>query len=171
MDPFTIILQPIWPLYSILRAVLILTDVALFFLAIFAAVELFSYRPKFSPDPVRQALRHKTPGLSPQETAKIAWQNIRAKAEQGTNESLRVAVIEADGFVDSVLKKRGLEGETFADRLQKLNRREYATLDRVWDAHRVRNDIVHTPDFEASPDTVRIALDNYEAFLRELGAI
>jgi hypothetical protein len=171
MDPFQNFFETIWPFYVILRAVFIVLDVLLLFLAIFAAVELLSYRPHFSHDPMKAAERRKRHAKTAGPTPKTVWKAIRDKAEAGTREAMRIAVIEADTFVDSILKKQGYVGETFADRLTQFNPRETVTLDRAWDAHRLRNDIVHTHGFEVTPDAVRIALDNFEAFLYEVGGL
>ncbi len=163
-------LEPVWPLYSAARVLLIALSMALFFASIFAGVELWHYRPRFVYDPRKPAPGHKrkkAAGPSPWES----WQVIRAKAETGTQEGIHIAIIEADGFVDSVLRQRHYSGETFADRLAQIKPHSMETLDRLWDAHRIRNDIVHTPGFQVPADTARIALNNYEAFLHELGAL
>ncbi len=171
MIPLDTIFQPIWWVYVIVRVLFILIDAFLFFLAIFAGVELLSYRPHFVKDPAAVAERHKQHAKIEGPRPIEAWKGIRAKAEEGSAEAMRIAIIEADGFVDDILKKLHYAGETFADRLSTFNPRTTATLDRVWDAHRLRNDIVHTPGFEVTRDAVHIALDNYEAFLREIGGL
>ena len=171
MDPIQTILQPIWPLYALIRALIIFLDIGLLFLTMFAAVELFSQRPKFHPDPVNAAKRSLARAKSATPDVKEAWKAIRAKEAEGTREAIRIAVIEADGFVDNILKKRGYVGETFADRLQKFDSRHVPFVNEVWEAHRLRNDIVHTVGFEVSADRARLALDNYEEFLRALGVL
>ena len=156
-------------IYSIIRVVFIFLIMLLFFVGLFAGVELFYMRPKFVHDPRKPSKGHKPRSAGPSQWD--AWQKIRAKAEAGSPEGIRVAIIEADGFVDNVLKARHYSGETFADRLAQIKPHSMETLDRLWDAHRLRNDIVHTQGFEVSADTARIALNNYEAFLHELGAL
>lgn len=161
---------PLASLYSVLRALTIFLDMVVIFVTIFAGVELFSMRPKFVHDPRKPSPGHKAKAAAGA-SAWENWQKIRAKLDAATPESVRIAVIEADGFVDNVLKQRGYAGETFADRLANIKPHSMETLDRLWDAHRLRNDIVHTHGFEVSEDTARIALNNYEAFLHELGAL
>ncbi|MDP3975076.1 MAG: hypothetical protein Q8P88_02220, partial [Candidatus Jorgensenbacteria bacterium] len=82
-----------------------------------------------------------------------------------------LAIIEADKLVDDALKTSGLQGEHMADRLEKLRVEDYPTLDRLWRAHRVRNELVHTPDFGINEGDAKDVLRVYEKFLKELGAL
>lgn len=99
------------------------------------------------------------------------WTRIVGGAPQSPPQSYVLAIIEADKLVDDSLKVMGIEGEHMADRLEKLRAEEYPTLDRLWRAHRVRNDLVHTPDFEIHPGDAEDVLKIYEKFLKELGAL
>lgn len=105
---------------------------------------------------------------------KERWQSIVKKFSLGTAASIRVAVIEADALADSALKGMDIPGEHLADRLSNLEGEEdfvIKSMQRVWRAHRMRNDLVHTPGFALSPEDAKIALEGYEAFLKELGVI
>lgn len=163
------ILQPIWPLYSVLRVLIIFIDMVLVFVTVYAGVELLSMRPHFIYDPRKPSRRHaapsKIPGLSD------AWQKLREEVRTGETEAIHKALIEADKITDGELKKRGYEGDTFADRLSKLEAVGMETLDRVWNSHRLRNDIIHTPGFEVSLGRAEQAMNDYEAFLKEIGAL
>ena len=82
-----------------------------------------------------------------------------------------MAVIRADGLLDSALLDRGYEGETVADRLKIVDSTKMPSLERVWSAHRLRNLIVHGP-LEAHPkETIVYALRSYELALKELGML
>lgn len=57
---------------------------------------------------------------------------------------LKHAVLEADKLIDHILKLKGYAGETFADRLRAAeNHMDAATYQRLWEAHKVRNQIAH----------------------------
>jgi hypothetical protein len=58
-----------------------------------------------------------------------------------------------------------------ADRLEQLNRADLPSLDDLWRAHRIRNDLVHTVGFTLTPNETREILGVYEKFLLELGAL
>ena len=99
------------------------------------------------------------------------WDKVAKKFALGTPEAITLAVIEADKIVDDALKSLGLEGEHMADRLEQLSSDEVKSLDAVWRAHRLRNNLVHSPDFKASPEESEKALDSFERFLKEVKAL
>lgn len=96
---------------------------------------------------------------------------IMKTATKSPPQSYVLSIIEADKLVDDALKLLGLQGEHLADRLQKLRTEDYPTLDRLWRAHRVRNELVHTPDFGIDTGDAEDVLKVYEKFLKELGAL
>ncbi len=103
---------------------------------------------------------------------KDRWAAVVKKFAIGTPEAARVSVIEADAVVDAVLKSNmQLPGEHLADRLSNLASDQVKSLDRVWRAHRIRNELVHTPGFILSINDAHKALEDYEAFLKEVGIL
>jgi hypothetical protein len=64
-----------------------------------------------------------------------------------------------------------IPGEHLADRLSNLDQDDIKSMNRVWRAHRLRNDLVHTPGFAVSPSDAQQAMDDYEAFLKEMEVI
>ena len=161
------LLEPIWPFYSAIRTIVIVLEIILLFVGIYAASEVYKYRMKFVMDPRRPPKKRKH---SPQRFPGILdeWKKIETRLASGSPDSTRLAIIEADGLVDQVLKKLHLEGETFADRLARLSSREIPSVDGVWAAHRVRNDLVHTPGFGISADKAKELFKLYETFLRDM---
>ncbi|MFH0712247.1 MAG: hypothetical protein V2A55_00080 [Candidatus Jorgensenbacteria bacterium] len=149
-----------------LRWILIVLNVFLLVLFVFVFVKALEYRPHFlfNPKPRKR---------SPLKDRKLRerWQMIIKKAGNAPPQSLTLAVIEADGFVDDVLKKMDLPGEHMADRLERLGRLKLKTADRLWRAHRIRNDLVHTPGFVLPPADAKSVLGDYEAFLLEIGLL
>ncbi len=98
------------------------------------------------------------------------WADIVKRANTGAPENIRWSIMEADALVDMVIKERGVAGETMADRLANFRREDYKTVDKVWDAHRLRNEIAHTPGFKVSTKHAEKALFAYRDFLKELKA-
>jgi hypothetical protein len=178
MDAFWnfIVTEPTLALiYQIARGVIVFLDFVFLAIIIYSLYELLKYRPTFVWDPrdwqkhLKANKKKKSEPATPVVTA--AWTKMQAKLRDRTPDSLRLAIIEADGIVDEVLKRMGLSGETFADRLGRLNPEHYTTLDRLWDAHRVRNNLVHTPDFQVSTVKAEEAIAAYEAFLKDVKAL
>jgi len=153
---------------DIVWALILVLDVALFFGIIIAFMGAWKYRPKLEiTTDTRQAremtLRRAVYGER--------WNAITKKAGSGSADSLRMSVIEADSLVNDILREAGFPGEHLADRLSALDPGELKTLDSLWKAHRVRNDLVHTPGFYLSPENAKVLLASYESFLKEVRAI
>lgn len=160
-------------IFEAMRGIFIFLDLVLFVLIIFSLSKLIHYRPKFVYDPrkwQRYVKKKKEPELATP-VVMNAWGKVKSKMQSGAPDAMRLAVIEADGAVDEVLRRMGLAGETFAERLGRLSPDRYSTLDRVWDAHRLRNNLVHTPDFQVAPSKAEEAVAAYEAFLKEIRAL
>ncbi len=132
------------------------------FVGVFVAA--FKYRPHLRPE----YTPHKKTFTLRDAVLKERWEKIKVKIQSGTPDALRIAIIEADKFTDDVLKKMGLGGEHMADRLEKISAQEIRSLTRLWDAHRLRNNLVHTPGFQVSASEAKKALEDYEAFLKEI---
>lgn len=143
--------------FTVLDAILILVFIGVFFASL-------KYRPKLRPShtPVRRIFTIRDAIVMER------WQSITAKAKGGTPDANKVAIIDADKLVDDILKQLGLQGEHMADRLEKLSSDEVRSLDRIWRAHRLRNNLVHTPGFQLTLSEAKKALEDYEAFLKEV---
>ena len=152
--------------FQAIRGLFIALDVILAIGVAYLIIKMVPYLPKFE---IAPALGKKT--LTAQTAYfRDRWQVIMKKFSMGSSDSIRVAIIEADSLVDEALKQRNIQGDHFADRLEKLDAEEFRTLDRLWNAHRIRNDLAHTPGFVLTAHDAKSVLESYEAFLKELGA-
>lgn len=150
-----------------IKIVFIFLDIALAVFLAYALSGLFKYRPAF----VRNPKKHKRKRTLRSAVIGERWREIMKRFEGGTLDSMKFAIIDADGLVDDILKQLGLPGEHFADRLARLTPDELKSFPRIWRAHRVRNDLVHTPGFTLVPEEAKEVMDDYRAFLTELEAI
>lgn len=96
------------------------------------------------------------------------WEKIIDRLETGREAEYKLAVIEADGFLDDILEKMGYKGETMGDRLKQLSSIILPNLDEVWEAHKIRNNIVHDPDYRLTLEQAKRTLEIYEKSLRDL---
>jgi hypothetical protein len=154
-------------LLTLVKWLFILVDALLVLGIIYAFIRSLRYWPHFDTDttPHRQVLSLRSVII------RERWQNILKKFNPTSQDSRHLAVIEADSLVDEVLKQLGFTGEHMADRLSRLNPQEVPTVERVWRAHRLRNDIVHAPGYVAAPESAQNALADYESFLTEIGIL
>ena len=153
--------------YQIARVIFLLLDAALLGIFVFSFSKGLPYRPHFSLTPPSKGMARTLRSVVLREK----WAAVKEKFAVGSPEATRLALIEADAFVDDVLQRLGLTGKHMSDRIGQLQPDEVRTLDRLWRAHRLRNDLVHTPGFMVSPNDAERALGDFEAFLKEVGAL
>lgn len=99
------------------------------------------------------------------------WTKTKGRLETGLESEYKLAAIEADSTLDEVLKRMGYLGETLGERLEKINVAVLPNIEEVLGAHKIRNNIVHDPDFRLSSDEAKKAISIYEKALTDLGAL
>lgn len=82
----------------------------------------------------------------------------------------KLAVIEADKLVDSAMKRAGVQGNSMADRLRRCEKLvDHFVYQEMWDAHKLRNHLVHEVDHHATHDESMQAIWKMKKFLVSLG--
>ncbi len=99
------------------------------------------------------------------------WAKTSARLETGLESEYKLAVIEADSLFDDVLKRMGYGGESVGERLDKVAPTIIPSIEEVRQAHKVRNNIVHDPDYRLELQEARNTLSIYEKALIDLGAL
>lgn len=99
------------------------------------------------------------------------WEDIKQRSESVREADWKLSVIEADKLVDGVLKEKGFEGESMGERLMMIKPDQLHSLQGLWDAHKLRNLLVHESGYNVRHDQVLGAINAFEKVLRELGAI
>lgn len=100
-----------------------------------------------------------------------AWQQIQKRMRLGGEANLKLAVIEADKIFDEIIKLTGYKGETMADRLKQITPAQLSNIEKIWQAHKARNRIVHEPDFHLTLEQTEMALEIYKQAFQEMGLI
>lgn len=88
----------------------------------------------------------------------------------GKEMNYKLAVIEADKLLDYALKAQNFSGETMAERLNSATYK-YPKLKKVWWAHKVRNYIVHDPNYIVKFNETCRVLDLFKKALKKLGGL
>jgi len=96
------------------------------------------------------------------------WKMIIDKLETGSESDFKLAIIEADSVLDEVLKKVGYKGDNLEARLKQLSPVHYPHLNKMWEAHRARNDIVRDPDYRLRKGEAKQIIDTYRKILEDL---
>ncbi|MDP3965796.1 MAG: hypothetical protein Q8Q13_03295, partial [bacterium] len=105
------------------------------------------------------------------DVARDLWVAILQRVQKDTPQDLAFAIIEADKLIDTILKSSGFAGETMAERMKRINPHQLTSVEDLWEAHKIRNDIVHTPGYVVTHELAKKVLRNYEKVLKELEAI
>ena len=97
-----------------------------------------------------------------------SWQKILSRLSKNDEANLRLALIEADNLFDDLLKQMQLPGESMADRLKYLDSSQISNIDEIWQAHKLRNIIVHNPEYPITKNEIEFGVRAYEKALKEL---
>ncbi|OGM91421.1 hypothetical protein A2999_02995 [Candidatus Wolfebacteria bacterium RIFCSPLOWO2_01_FULL_38_11] len=58
-----------------------------------------------------------------------------------------------------------------AERLKKINFKQLSNIEEIWQAHKIRNRIVHEPDFHIARGEAWMIIEMYKKAFKELGLI
>ena len=99
------------------------------------------------------------------------WEEIVRHAQSQREAEWKLAVIEADKLVDDLLKLAGYQGETMGDRLMSIEQGQLESLSGLWEAHKIRNKLVHETNYFLRPSEAQRAILLYERAMKELYAL
>lgn len=117
----------------------------------------------------KQISRPEMYGMGREEVA-ARWREIRETGQSHGQMGMKMSLVEADKLLDSALKSLMMPGDTLGERL-KVACYKYPNLREVWNAHKLRNRLVHEHDFELSERETRRALDDFERALKTLNIL
>lgn len=100
-----------------------------------------------------------------------AWRSVKRHFFKGDENSLKMALIEADKLLDEALKAAGFRGESLGDKLKKITEVQLPNLQEIWEAHKLRNRLVHEPNIKLNRDLAERALSIYQQTLRDFGIL
>lgn len=99
------------------------------------------------------------------------WDEIERHINSTREAEWKFAVIEADKLVDELLKSSGFLGDTMGERLMNIQPGQLTTLQGLWEAHKIRNRLVHDVNYFLRYTEAKRAVSLYEKTLRELQAL
>lgn len=98
------------------------------------------------------------------------WRRITTRLDIGLESEYKLAIIEADNMLNETLEMMGYKGESLGERLENLSAVTLSNIEEAKEAHQVRNNIIHDPNYKLSLDEARRILGIYEQALRDLQA-
>ena len=101
---------------------------------------------------------------------RMKWLEIERQIKKDDQRSYQFAVMEADKLLDTAMKESAVKGDTMGERL-KAAQDKWSDRNGVWNAHKLRNQIVHEANVQVSYDNARRALGGFKRALKDIGAI
>ncbi|KKS66153.1 MAG: hypothetical protein UV36_C0035G0008 [Parcubacteria group bacterium GW2011_GWC2_42_6] len=95
------------------------------------------------------------------------WQKITDRLDRGDEASLKLAVIEAGGIFFQVLQFVA-PGESTEERLEKADKQRLVSYERIFEAQRLRDFIIHNPKTGLTHQQAQEAIGSFEQGLKEL---
>jgi hypothetical protein len=111
------------------------------------------------------------PGL-PVEKRNETWLAIRERLLSSNTRDWKLAIIEADIYMDRVLDDKGFHGDTTSDKLKQVTPDKLPSIQIAWEVHKVRNRIAHDGNaFVLTMPESRRLLSYFEIIFTDLGVI
>lgn len=98
------------------------------------------------------------------------WAEIEELMQNKSESSWRLAVIEADKLLDSALKRAFMRGDTMGERLR-FAAHKHPKMQKAWEAHILRNDLVHESDRHLSRGEAERAVAIFKEGLKVMRAL
>jgi len=96
------------------------------------------------------------------------WERIETLVSTENPGDWRVAILEADIMLEELLEAMGYKGEGIGERLKQIEVSDFNTLDKAWEAHKIRNQIAHEgADFNLTEREARRVIDLFRAVFDE----
>ncbi len=99
------------------------------------------------------------------------WDEIEKHINSTREAEWKFAVVEADKLVDETLKEAEFPGDTLGDRLMNIQPGQLTTLEGLWEAHKIRNRLVHDTNYFLRYTEAKRAVTLYKKTLEELEAV
>ncbi len=99
------------------------------------------------------------------------WKEVQEHLSSLRDAEWKFAVIEADNILEDILGQMGFPGDTLGEKMKQIDKNQLASINELWEAHKLRNTIVHDPDYQIRYNDARVAIGQYEKALREMGVL
>lgn len=98
------------------------------------------------------------------------WNKVKVRLDAGLESEYKLAIIEADNMMDSVLKRMGYGGENLGERLGNLTSATLPNIEEIKEVHQMKNNIIRDPSYTVTLDDTRKIMDVYEKGFQDLQA-
>ncbi len=100
------------------------------------------------------------------------WQSVEKHIMSPSSSDWRLAILEADIILDELVRALNPVGDNLGERLKGIARGDFQTLDKAWEAHKIRNAIAHEgANFTLSEHEAKRIIKLFEEVFREFNYI
>jgi len=96
------------------------------------------------------------------------WNKLVKRMETEKETEYKAAIADADVLLRDILVKMGYKGESTREVLEKIDNKILPNIQDVWQAHEIRNKIIHDPDYGVTPEMAKKVMRIYEQSFRDL---
>ena len=98
----------------------------------------------------------------------LKWEKVLEHVSSPNPPEWRLAILEADILLDELLDVLHYRGESMGDKLKKIEKSDFTTLDLAWEAHKIRNQVAHEgSEFLLSEREAKRVVSLYEEVFKE----
>jgi len=117
----------------------------------------------------KKNLKHKIITADTRDKIVDDWRNVEMLLNQKSPSQLKQALIMADRSLDNALKDI-VDGNSMGERLKNAqNMFSYGVYNEIWEAHKVRNSLVHESGYEPPYFVVIQSVESFKKGLQSLG--
>jgi len=99
------------------------------------------------------------------------WNKALKHMKADTPSEAKLAIIDADEILNDILARMGFSGQSTGERLESLGVDYVSNIDKLREAHKLRNNIVHDPNYQLSFSQAKKAIDAYSQAFKEMEII
>lgn len=100
--------------------------------------------------------------------AERRWKSIYSKLDTDNPSYYKAAVLEADSFIEELIRQMGYEGRNLKERCDAVPEGQVESIPFIREAHEVRNRIIREAEFALSREEASEVLTKYRKLLDEL---
>lgn len=96
------------------------------------------------------------------------WIRVENLIQSHSSSDWRQAIIEADIILEDMLSRMNYDGNSIGDKLKQIEESDFITLNKAWEAHKIRNHIAHRGgDFTFSKSEAERVINLYRQVFEE----
>jgi len=120
----------------------------------------------------RQAEQEKLSRNKEHSSKNERWSSVLTYLFSQSSGDWKLAIMEADSMLDSLMDQLGFKGENLGEKLKGADRDHFRSLTSAWEVHTIRNRIAHEGlSFEISQHEAKRIISLYEQIFREFDYI